>query len=119
MEPQKPSLESLLMEMIANQQSINENVEAIYEKLTQLEGQIENVTKPKSIVIDGVFDDNDELYEDAKALVIKAGSASTSFIQRGLRVGYSRAARLMDLLEEKGVIGPADGSKPREVLVDE
>jgi S-DNA-T family DNA segregation ATPase FtsK/SpoIIIE len=48
--------------------------------------------------------------------VIKAGKASTSYIQRRLRVGYSRAARLMDLLEEKGVIGPADGSKPREVL---
>ncbi|HYC34524.1 MAG TPA: DNA translocase FtsK, partial [Candidatus Paceibacterota bacterium] len=45
-----------------------------------------------------------------------AGKASTSYIQRKLRVGYSRAARLMDILEAKGVIGPADGSKPREVL---
>lgn len=61
-------------------------------------------------------EDEDDLYEDAKAAVIVAGKASTSYIQRKLRVGYSRAARLMDMLEERGVIGPADGSKPREVL---
>lgn len=60
-------------------------------------------------------DDDDELYEDAKQAVIEAGKASTSYIQRKLRVGYSRACRLMDLLEEKGVIGPAKGSKPRAV----
>lgn len=59
---------------------------------------------------------DDDLYESAREEVIKAGKASTSYIQRRLRVGYSRAARLMDLLEEKGVIGPSDGSKPREVL---
>ncbi len=61
-------------------------------------------------------DDEDELYEDAKAVVIDAGKASTSYIQRKLKVGYSRAARLIDLLEERGVVGPADGAKPREVL---
>ncbi len=61
-------------------------------------------------------DDEDDLYEDAKQVVIEAGKASTSYIQRKLRVGYARAARLMDMLEERGVIGPADGSKPREVL---
>jgi S-DNA-T family DNA segregation ATPase FtsK/SpoIIIE len=59
---------------------------------------------------------DDDLYNDAKQAVIEAGKASTSYIQRKLRVGYSRAARLMDLLEENGVIGPQDGSKPREVL---
>lgn len=61
-------------------------------------------------------DDDDELYEDAKQAVIEAGKASTSYIQRKLRVGYSRAARLIDLLEDRGVIGGADGSKPREIL---
>ncbi len=61
------------------------------------------------------FDDDDDLYEDAKEAVIEAGKASTSYLQRKLRIGYSRSARLMDMLEEKGVIGPADGSKPREV----
>lgn len=62
-------------------------------------------------------DDEDDLYDDAKQAVMAAGKASTSYLQRKLRVGYSRAARLIDLLEERGVIGPQDGSKPREVLV--
>jgi DNA segregation ATPase FtsK/SpoIIIE, S-DNA-T family len=60
--------------------------------------------------------DDDDLYEEAKEIVTQAGKASTSYLQRKLRVGYARAARLMDILEEKGVIGPADGSKPREVM---
>jgi len=60
--------------------------------------------------------DEDELYEEAKETVISAGKASTSYLQRKLKVGYSRAARLMDILEERGIIGPADGSKPREVI---
>jgi len=61
-------------------------------------------------------DDDDDLYEDARIAVIEAGRASTSYLQRKLRVGYSRAARLIDLLEERGVIGPQDGSKPRAIL---
>lgn len=60
--------------------------------------------------------DDDDMYEQAKQVVLEAGKASTSYIQRKLRVGYSRAARLMDLLEERGVIGAADGSKPRSVV---
>jgi len=60
--------------------------------------------------------DDDDLYEEAKDVVISAGKASTSYLQRKLRVGYSRAARLMDILEDRGVIGPADGAKPREIL---
>lgn len=67
-----------------------------------------------------LFDDEeeDDLYEEAKKAVIDAGKASTSYLQRKLRIGYSRAARLIDLLEERGVIGPADGSAPREILED-
>ena len=59
---------------------------------------------------------DDDLYEDALEAVRKAGKASTSYLQRKLRIGYARAARIMDILEERGVIGPADGSKPRAVL---
>jgi S-DNA-T family DNA segregation ATPase FtsK/SpoIIIE len=59
---------------------------------------------------------DDDLYQAAKASVEEAGRASTSYLQRKLRIGYSRAARLMDVLENKGVIGAADGAKPREVL---
>lgn len=68
--------------------------------------------------IGGSDDDaEDELFEDAKYAVMEAGKASTSYLQRKLRIGYSRAARLMDILEEQGVIGPADGARPREILV--
>lgn len=61
--------------------------------------------------------DNDDLLRDAQEVVMKVGKASTSLLQRRLRIGYGRAARIMDLLEEKGVIGPADGSAPRDVLL--
>jgi DNA segregation ATPase FtsK/SpoIIIE, S-DNA-T family len=60
--------------------------------------------------------DDDELYEEARETVVQAGKASTSFLQRKLRIGYARAARLMDMLEERGVIGAGSGAKPREVL---
>ena len=62
-------------------------------------------------------DIGDPLYDDVKHFVIQSRRASTSFIQRKFSVGYSRAARLMDALEENGIIGPANGSKPREILV--
>jgi S-DNA-T family DNA segregation ATPase FtsK/SpoIIIE len=65
---------------------------------------------------EGDLGDEDDMYEQAKEEVIKAGKASTSYIQRKLRVGYARAARIMDMLEDRGVIGPADGAKPREVI---
>ena len=61
--------------------------------------------------------EEDELYEDARMTVIDAGKASTSFLQRKLGVGYARAARLVDMLEERGVVGPGSGAKPRDVLV--
>lgn len=60
---------------------------------------------------------DDELLEEAKTIVINSQKASTSFLQRKLRVGYARAARLMDLLEEQGVVGPADGAKAREIYM--
>ena len=61
---------------------------------------------------------DDELYEEAYKAVVSTGKASTSFIQRKLGIGYSRVAQLMDLLETKGIIGPAKGSKPREVIIE-
>ncbi len=59
----------------------------------------------------------DPLYEEAKEMVTQVGRASASYLQRRLRVGYARAARLLDILESRGVIGPADGAKPREILL--
>ncbi len=60
--------------------------------------------------------ENDELYQDAVKLVIEFGKASTSLLQRRLRIGYGRAAHLIDLMEKDGIVGAADGPKPREVL---
>lgn len=83
-----------------------------------------NLTTPEagsSAVFDSMLDsdsleEEDDMYEPAREAVISAGKASTSYLQRKLGIGYSRAAKLMDILEEKGIIGPANGSKPREVL---
>lgn len=104
------------------EEEIKKVVQFIKKKNPSLSDHIimsETLDDEKTIV--GVnFDDDSEsddpLYEDARRAVIEAGKASTSYLQRKLRVGYSRAARLIDLLEENGIIGPADGSKPREIL---
>ncbi|MBU1563454.1 MAG: DNA translocase FtsK 4TM domain-containing protein [Patescibacteria group bacterium] len=61
----------------------------------------------------------DELLSEAKEVVIQAKKASASLLQRRLRVGYARAARLLDIMEEQGIVGPSDGAKPREVYIDE
>ncbi len=77
----------------------------------------------KNAIFESSFGENnsdeeidDDLYEQAREEVMRSGRASTSYLQRKFRVGYARAARLMDVLEERGVIGPADGAKPREVM---
>jgi S-DNA-T family DNA segregation ATPase FtsK/SpoIIIE len=79
-----------------------------------------SISADKSIFESSLEDDedgdDDEMYEEARACVVEAGKASTSYLQRKLKLGYARAARLMDKLEERGVIGPGDGAKPREVL---
>lgn len=79
----------------------------------------EGSISPDKSIFESVFDEEsgeDEMYEDARACVIESGKASTSYLQRKLKLGYARAARLMDMLEERGVVGPGDGAKPREVL---
>lgn len=81
---------------------------------------MEKEAESKNVIFDSVSEDGgdeDDLYEEARETVIRAGKASTSYLQRKLRVGYARAARLMDILEEKGVIGEGSGSKPRDVLI--
>ncbi len=61
--------------------------------------------------------DSDELLDEARDTVVRAGKASASYLQRRLKIGYARAARLLDLLEERGIIGPGEGAKPRQILV--
>jgi S-DNA-T family DNA segregation ATPase FtsK/SpoIIIE len=61
-------------------------------------------------------DADDDLYQDAVRVVCEMGRASTSTLQRRLRIGYGRAAHLIDLMEKDGIVGPPDGTRPREVL---
>jgi len=63
-------------------------------------------------------ENKDELYEEAVRLVIETNQASVSILQRRMRLGYTRAARLIDMMEQNGLVGPYCGSKPRDILVD-
>jgi S-DNA-T family DNA segregation ATPase FtsK/SpoIIIE len=66
--------------------------------------------------VDAIDGEEDPLYRDAVRVVLEMGKASTSTLQRRLRLGYGRAARILDMMQRDGLIGPPDGSKPREVL---
>ena len=77
---------------------------------------------PSEMENSSIFDDksievDDELYEQAREIIIQAGKASSSYLQRRLKIGYARAARIIDMLEEKGVVGPGEGAKPRDVYI--
>lgn len=84
-----------------------------------LEGVTERqkVSGMGGVGLDGTKGDEDDLLSEAKDIVINMGKASASLLQRKLRIGYSRAASILDTLEESGVIGPSQGSKPREILI--
>jgi S-DNA-T family DNA segregation ATPase FtsK/SpoIIIE len=82
-----------------------------------LAGDVQKNNIFEATIDDEKMEDEDDLYEEAKQTVIEAGKASTSYLQRKLGVGYARAARLIDILEERGVIGPGSGAKPREILI--
>lgn len=69
------------------------------------------------VVMDFDGGGDDDMYKDAMRVVVESGKASTSLLQRRLRIGYARAARIIEQMEEQGVIGAADGSRPREVLI--
>src|SRR6202044_2230952 len=84
-----------------------------------VQGFLESPRDEKGRDLDAEPDDadgNDELFEDAVRLVLEFGKASISLLQRRLRIGYGRAAHLIDMMERDGIVGPADGSKPREIL---
>jgi len=83
----------------------------------QYRDEIENFGQ-SSESIEDLEDEIDELFNDAVRVVIETGQASISMVQRRLRVGYTRAARLIDMMELKGIVGPHTGSKAREILVD-
>jgi S-DNA-T family DNA segregation ATPase FtsK/SpoIIIE len=78
----------------------------------------ETITAEEKSMLDGVEMDKDDLYDDAARIVVESGQASISYLQRKLRIGFSRAARLVDMMEMEGLVSPAAGGKPREVLVN-
>ena len=83
-----------------------------------LERELEQAQQP-SLSPGGPFSQDDPLYEEAKRVVREANKASASLLQRRLKIGYARAARILDILEERGVVGPQDGAKPRKVFGEE
>ncbi|WP_069988921.1 DNA translocase FtsK [Massilioclostridium coli] len=76
------------------------------------------VAEPQKQNGGGGFDDHDVMLPEAIECVVEAGQASTSFLQRRLKLGYARAARIMDEMEQRGIVGPQEGSKPRQVLLN-
>lgn len=91
--------------------------EMIPDEITISDGAAISVSGTSQESSDGESGDaDDDLYEQARDIVVSSQKASTSYLQRRLKIGYSRAARLIDILEERGVVGPQDGAKPRAVL---
>jgi len=78
----------------------------------------EAIVKPRTSGF-GAEGNNDELFDQATQIIIEGGKASASYLQRRLRIGYARAARLIDMMEEKGIVGPQEGSRPRRILMDQ
>jgi len=103
-------------------EEINDVINYIKEKSGEPE-YLDGVTERQKVGgvagvgMDGNHGDEDELMEQAKDIIIAAGRASTSLLQRRLSIGYGRAAKILDMLEDAGFIGPSNGSKPREVFV--
>jgi DNA segregation ATPase FtsK/SpoIIIE, S-DNA-T family len=82
--------------------------------LTELKGMPDQLRTMGDDIIEAHAEN---LYEDARAIVIESGKASASFLQRRFNIGYATAAQLLDTMEEEGVVGPANGAKPRMILV--
>lgn len=99
----------------------------VHSVIEHVKGQVEEVaysgdvlhTIEKGNLPEGKDDDGDELLADAIECVVSAGQASVSMLQRRFRIGYNRAARIVDMMEARGIVGPQDGSRPRQVLMTE
>lgn len=78
----------------------------------------EEIMKEQAKSTSYILAEKDELFEEAVKMILESNQASVSILQRRMRLGYTRAARLIDSMEQEGIIGPYRGSKPREILVD-
>ena len=90
---------------------------AISDETIEFERQAAIDKQQRTGVPEDAADADDPVLEDAIKVVVELGQASTSLLQRKLKLGYSRAARIIDQMEERGIIGPYEGSKPRQVLI--
>ena len=102
-----------------SEEEIKEVVDKIIKDNGVAEGMIDFEVGSSANGITSDMEDQDEYLEEARQIVIESKKASTSLLQRKLKIGYSRAARLIDMLEEAGVVGPQVGSKAREVIIEE
>ena len=91
--------------------------ETVIEEINRQAAAAEKNSKNTADGEDGPGGDGDEMLPQAIEIVVEAGMASTSLLQRRLRLGYARAGRIIDEMEQRGIIGPHEGSKPRQVLI--
>ena len=98
----------------------------VHKVIEYVKGQVEDTSYNQEVLsriersnTADVKDDADELLPEAIDLVVRSGQASVSMLQRRFRIGYNRAARIVDMMEARGIIGPQDGSRPRQVLMTE
>jgi S-DNA-T family DNA segregation ATPase FtsK/SpoIIIE len=82
------------------------------------DGALHDKLEAATALNDDVTDEDEELVEKCLEIIRQEKRASTSLLQRRLRLGYTRAARIVDILEQRGILGPGEGAKPREILVD-
>jgi S-DNA-T family DNA segregation ATPase FtsK/SpoIIIE len=101
-----------LSEVTSLTKFVKEQGEPIYDE------RIIKVLKSPSSQVEQDFGEKDVLYEKAVELVLLTGQASASYLQRKLKLGYARAARIIDQMEQEGIVGPSEGSKPRDILID-
>ena len=108
----------------------NEEIESVIEKIKEtstaeyseeilehIERQAEQADNKSGGSAGDPGEDEDEMIEEAIDVIMESRQASTSMLQRRLKLGYSRAARIIDQIEERGIIGPFEGSKPRQILI--
>jgi DNA segregation ATPase FtsK/SpoIIIE-like protein len=107
-------LDEINTELAQVAQALNTSVIGIHGRQNELEGKVDDLENTANPTYDE--DDLDPFYEQAVKIVTESGSASASLLQRRLDIGYARAARIIDVLETRGVVGAAEGSKPRQVF---
>lgn len=98
---------------------VNKVIDYVKSQVKETDYNQDVLTRIERTETSGAEEDSDELLPDAIDLVVKSGQASVSMLQRRFRIGYNRAARIMDMMEARGIVSPQDGSRPRQVLISE